>query len=324
MSRRQFLRRSAAGITAASLAGSLSSCSTSSQYVSTPEHKPMPMRVLGKTGLEVSMLSFGGGSQFLRNDDGKWEKHMARALEVGINYFDTSSDYERDDSIFSEERFGQILPAYRNKVIIATKFNARDADGTREEVEQSLRRMKTDYIDIILLHSIEPSDDIAAIERGAHKEMVRLKEQGIVRFIGFSSMDSSAKSKEFIDKLDIDVAMLALNPVQYGDFAKVVMPAARRKNVGVVAMKVMRDIVGKQATAKELMNYALTEDGVATATIAHYGMEVFEENIRLVRDFSAAKQSAAHRQQLEIRLAHLAHSKALCWSRPDYFDGKMC
>lgn len=184
--------------------------------------------------------------------------------------------------------------------------------------------MKTDYVDIILIHSIGPADDIAAIEKGCYREMVKMKEEGIARFIGFSSMDSAPKSKELLEKLDVDVAMLALNPTQYGDFAKLVMPVARRKNVGVVAMKLMRDIVGKEATAKELFNYALSEPGVATANIAHTGMPVLEENIRLATEFDAGKQAMAKRNQLEQRLAHLAHSQALCWAQPGYFDGKMC
>lgn len=118
--------------------------------------------------------------------------------------------------------------------------------------------------------------------------------------------------------------MLALNPTQYGNFAELVMPVARRQNVGVVAMKVMRDIVGKEATAKELMNYALSEPGVATANITHTGMRVLEENIRLVTEFDADKQATTERKQLEQRLAHLAKSRALCWAQPNYFDGKIC
>lgn len=324
ISRRQFIRQSAASVAAVSLAGSLSSCSTSAEYGSRSKAGTMPMRVLGKTGLKVSILSFGGGSQFLRNDDGDWEPIMAKALESGINYFDTSSDYERDDSILSEVRYGRILPPYRKKLIIATKFNPRNAAGARTEVEESLRRMRTDYVDIILIHSIEPDDDIAMIEKGCYREMIKMKDEGIARFIGFSSMDSAPKSKELLEKLDVDVAMLALNPTQYGDFAKLVMPIARRKNVGVVAMKLMRDIVGKEATAKELMNYALSEPGVATATIAHTGMRVLNENIPLATEFDAGKQASFDRGLLERRLAHLAHSRALCWAQPNYFDGKMC
>jgi predicted aldo/keto reductase-like oxidoreductase len=324
ITRRGFIRQSAASVAVVSLAGSLASCSTNTEYGLSSKTGNMPMRVLGKTGLEVSILSFGGGSQFLRNDDGDWEPIMAKALESGINYFDTSSDYERDDSILSEERYGRILPPYRNKLIIATKFNSRDAAGAREEVEESLRRMKTDYVDIILIHSIGPDDNIAAIEKGCYREMVRMKDEGIARFIGFSSMDSAPKSKELLDKLEVDVAMLALNPTQYGDFAKLVMPVTRRRNVGVVAMKLMRDIVGKEATAAELFNYALTEEGVATATIAHTGMRVLDENIRLATEFEAGKQVAAKRKQLEQKLVHLAHSRALCWAQPNYFDGKMC
>ncbi len=85
--------------------------------------------------------------------------------------------------------------------------------------------------------------------------------------------------------------------MKFDDFAKLVAPVARRKNVGVVAMKLMRDIVGKEATAAELFNYALNEPGVATATVAHTGMHVLEENIRLATEFDEGKQTVANRQQ---------------------------
>ena len=75
-----------------------------------------------------------------------------------------------------------------------------------------------------------------------------MKEEGLTRFIGFSSMNSAEKSRDLIRRFDVDVCIIAMNPTQYGSFAQVALPAAREKNVGVFAMKVMRNIVGKEAT----------------------------------------------------------------------------
>ncbi len=174
--RRDFIQTSAAGAAAVSIGGMVHGCAGA--------QAAMPTRILGKTGLEVSLLSFGGGSQFLRNEDGDWEPMLERAIELGINWFDTSSAYQRSDGITSEERFGEILPGYRRKIIISTKFDLREPTGALAEFERSLERMKTDYVDILMIHSIEPSDDVSELERGVYREMVRLKEEGAVRFIG--------------------------------------------------------------------------------------------------------------------------------------------
>jgi len=318
VSRRQFLQQSATGLAAISSAGLMVSCSGAENK----QLMPMPKRKLGKTGLDVSILSFGGGSQFLKNKDGVWEAMLERAIEVGINYFDTSQSYQWGAKLSSEERFGLILPKYRDKIILSTKFDSRDVYDALKMTDRALTRMKTDYLDILMIHSIEPTEDLDIIEKGVYKEMVRLKEEGVARFIGFSSMNSSQKSKEIIERLDFDVTMLAMNPTKYGDYAEVALPAARQKNMGVIAMKAMRDIVGKGATPEELLHYEWNLDGVASAVVGHVGMKTFEENIRLAQQFGSANVSL-NREKLEKNLAHLAGPHALCWARPGYYDGMM-
>lgn len=324
MTRRAFLRDTAAGVAAASAISTLASCSKDKPAATGDDSAPMPRRKLGKTNLEVSVLSFGGGSQFLKNEDGQWEPMLERAIEVGINYFDTSAGYQWGASTTSEERFGEILPRYRNRIVLSTKFEKREVADCMKEIETSLKRLKTDYLDILLIHSIEPTEDIAAFEKGMYKEMLKLREQGVARHIGFSSMNSSDKSKELIETLDLDMAILAMNPTKYGDFADVALPAARQKGIGVVAMKVMRDIVGKEASAKELLTYALSQPGVASAVVGHHGMDAFEQNVRLAKTLAAEPMTANNCRLLERRLAHLAGAHALCWARSDYYDGMMC
>jgi aryl-alcohol dehydrogenase-like predicted oxidoreductase len=270
------------------------------------------------------MLSFGGGSQFLQNEDGAWEAMLQRAVEMGVNYFDTSSSYEYGAPMTSEERFGEILSPIRDRVLIATKFDSRDPAEAMREFDRSLRRMKTDYVDVLLIHALVPSDDVSTLEAGVYAQLRRLKEEGTARFIGFSSMDSAERSREAIEKLDFDVALLAMNPTGYGDFVTETLPAARGKNVGVLAMKVMRDIVGAAATPEELLRYALSQEGVATALIGHHGIATMEENIRLVQALeadAAPGMASLEREHLESRLAHLAGPHALCWARPGYVDG---
>jgi aryl-alcohol dehydrogenase-like predicted oxidoreductase len=277
--------------------------------------------------MEVSVLSFGGGSQFLRNKNGVWEAMLERAVELGVNYFDTSSSYQFDSPMTSEDRFGEVLSPIRDRIFLATKFDSRDPAEAMREFERSLRRMRTDYVDVLLIHAIIPSDDISALEAGVYAELRRLKEEGAVRFIGFSSMDSAERSREAIERLEIDVALLAMNPTGYGGFVTETLPAARARKTGVLAMKVMRNIVGSPASPEELLGYALSQEGVATALIGHHGMATLEENARIVSASareSAPDMTSAEQTNLESRLAHLAGPHALCWACSDYVDGGVC
>ncbi len=249
VTRRDFIRKTAAGAAALGITGIAASCST---Y--TGGESKMPKRILGKTGLELSILSFGGGSQFLKNRDGEWEKSLHQALKAGVNLFDTAPSYTLSQFKIDnpnapgsgEERYGMILPEYRDKIYISTKVEGRDPGEARKGLEESLKKLRTDYVDILFLHAIGPSDEVRAIEKGVYKEMVKMKEEGMTRFIGFSSMDSAERSRDLLHALDWDVALLAMNPTKYGNFAEVALPAAVEKNVGVIAMKVMRNLVGKR------------------------------------------------------------------------------
>jgi aryl-alcohol dehydrogenase-like predicted oxidoreductase len=319
--RRKFLGKSLSAITSAYSVCTLSSCAA--QRHREAAHFGILRRQLGTTGLQVSILGFGGGSQFLKNKDGAWEPLLQRAVDAGINFFDTSAGYQWGASMTSEERFGKVLSPYRKRIILSTKCDSREPDGAMKEFERSLKRMRTDYVDILMIHSIEASEDLEALEKGLYPALVKLKEQKAARFIGFSCMNSAAKSKVLLDRLHFDVALLAMNPTGYGDFAKVTLPSAVEKHTGVAAMKVLRGLVGKKATAQELLTYAWDLPGVSTALVGHYGSSVLEENIRLAEQFSSKGTKALNHKALEARLAKDGNPHTLCWARPGYFDGMM-
>jgi len=317
LSRRQFVRNSAVGL-AVSAAGITSSCS---QMPGVSKKPKMPTRTLGRTGLPVTILTYGGGSQFTAMDDGQWEPHMERAVEMGINLFDTSPGYQWTASMSSEERFGKILPRYRKKILLSTKIDSRDVTVAMQEFDRSLKRFKTDCIDILMIHGINKDDDPADLEK-IYERMHRLKEEGTVRFIGFTAMNDGPYARDMLRKMNPDVVILTLNATKFTSMAEEALPAARQLNTGVLAMKVMRNIVGEKATARELLQYAWTEQGVATAVIGHNGIEPLEENYRLAMEFGEkGKVASVDRKELETRLAPLAGPHALCWARPDYNDG---
>jgi aryl-alcohol dehydrogenase-like predicted oxidoreductase len=327
MTRRRFIQRTSGALAAISAAGFITSLDNIPEINSNKTR--IMRRKLGKTGLEVSLLSFGGGSQFLRNPDGTWEKMLETAIAGGINVFDTAPNYVASkmnigdgksvDS--SQDRYGQVLPKYRKQIILSTKLDSRKPDEARVEFETSLKKLKTDYVDILFIHGIEIEDNISDIEAGVYKTLVSLKDSGAVKYIGFSSMGDARHATELLDKLDFDVVLLAMNATQYGNFARFALPVAMKKGTGVIAMKLMRDIVGKEAAPHELLNYALTQEGVATALIGHTGADTLAENIRLVQEFSAEAFPLAKRKELETRLSHLANPHAFCWAQPGYKDG---
>lgn len=314
--RREFLKTAAATSSAAMLGSVASPMLGADKKASPKPADEMPKRILGKTGMKVSVLSFGGGSQFLKNKDGAWEPLLQRAVDLGINYFDTHQNYK------TEERFAEILPKHRKKVYIVTKFDPRDVDGMMKSFEGSLKRLKVDYVDALLLHNLTKRDDLKAFEKGAWKRMQKLKSEGTAKFIGFSSMSSATASRNFIEQLDPDIALIAMNATRYAGFAKLALKPAVKKNVGVIAMKTVRGIVGRKGVkAIDLLQYVLDKEGVASALVGHYGMNILEENVKLVKEITKRKKmTAAARKQLEVACEPYANPYVLEWARPDYRD----
>ncbi len=134
-------------------------------------------------------------------------------------------------------------------------------------------------------------------------------------------MSSAERSREMLEKLDVDVALLAFNPTQYGNYAEIALPAARKQNTGVLGMKIMRNLAGEVATPRELYNYGLSLEGVSSMIVGHIGNKQLKENIRLAQEFSATDVNPFDLQALETRLAPYAGPHQLCWARPDYTDG---
>ncbi len=328
LSRRKFISDSAKAASVVTASGLLTSCSFISAKNSV-KYK-IPRRVLGKTGLETSILAFGGGSQFLQNNDGEWELLLEAAVEGGINFFETAPTYiasefwETGDGKSldsSEQRYGQVLPPYRDKIVLSTKLPSRDPEEAKKSLENSLKNFKTDYLDILMIHGITIDDNIADLEKGLYKTMLSFKESGMVKNIGFSCMNDPEHSRELLERLDFDVCLVTMNATKYGGFAETILPAARKKNMGVIAMKLMRDIVGEAATPKELLEYAWTQEGVASATVGHWGIEKLQENIRIAQEYIETPVAQLDRKELENRLASYAGPHALCWARPGYRDG---
>jgi predicted aldo/keto reductase-like oxidoreductase len=332
VSRRNFIQKSSIAATSIAVGSTLvHSCtpdkSGSSDSTSESERKlsgKIPVRKFGKTGEDITILGYGGGSQFMKMPDGEWEPHLEHAIQSGINYFGTATSYGEKEDKPSETRYGEILPAHRDKILLLTKLHERDPDKAKAEFEASLKRLKTDQVDILLIHAIKPEDKLSDISEGIYKLFEQFKEEKMTRYIGFSSMDSAERSKELIENLDFDVTLLAMNPTNYGNFIDVALPAARKKNLGTIAMKVMRDIVNDYAGPQELLEYAWEKPGVHCAVVAMTGMDPLNQNLDIAMNYKEGNQVSQKMYDLERRLTPLAASDHLVYSRPGYYDGLMC
>ena len=319
MDRRDFLRRLALGAGALGLAGSGEALAAAGAGSPTSGDGQLPQRKLGRTGLLVSCLAFGGGSQFLQNPKGQWEALLERAVQAGVNYFDTCSSYSNGES---ERRYGAVLPKYRERVIIATKTDERSYDGVMRSVERSLKNLRIDCIDVMQFHLLTEQDDLPYLisPRGGYRALHKLREEKVVRFIGASSHQSALKIKQAIEALDLDLVLIAMNATKYGDFIKLALPAALQKGIGVNCIKVMKDVVGNgpgKVSATELLHYVLNYP-ITAAVVGHANLAVFEENLRIVKALKPLGSQAM--LDIEHRTQASATPDVLSWAREGYRD----
>lgn len=212
----------------------------------------MRYRTLGRTGLEVSEVGFGGAPAGLRNYVAEWdpsdpmaqrsvEQALERAVELGINYFDTAPGYGGGTS---ERMFGEVLKEYRDRVYIATKVTGSSADDIRRSVEKSLERLQTDCVDVIQYHGTWYSgEDVQQIlgPGGALVGMQALRDDGLVRFVGFSSEGCNGPVSRLIHSGEFDVMQMCYNLIfqhPYDQSRKAgVMYAAEEQQMGMATMR---------------------------------------------------------------------------------------
>ena len=188
------------------------------------------------------MLALGLGSVFTKGHEGDPEATAAilqRALDYGINYWDTANNYGP-----SQVMMGPMVEKNRDKIFLVTKSAERSYDGFKKELEISLKAMKTDHIDLFHIHSLDPErdTDLSVIEKGALRAAREAKEAGVIRHIGATGHSGAPILKQVVEEWDVDAVMTVL-PVDRPDdgaYEEIFLPAAREKNIGVLAMKTNR------------------------------------------------------------------------------------
>ena len=299
ISRRDFLGTTTLGVTAGPL------------LAAKGDKTAIPTRVLGKTGAKVSILAFGCGSRFLKYDEAQAAEALTRALDHGITYLDTSDDYGKNHE--SEKRVGNVLKGRRQGIFLATKLSNRDGSQSRRIVEESLKALQVNQVDLIHIHALKSMEDLAAIEAkgGVLEQLQKMKAEKLTRFIGITCHANPDALQAALERHDFDVTQMALNAAQVAmkngkgsmvpdetvksSFQQLALPVANRKKMGVIAMKVMaQDALIGQATPEKLLQYALTLP-VTSCVVGMPKFEHIDENIRLARAFKPMTQSEMQR-----------------------------
>ena len=286
--------------------------------------KGLPTRILGKTGVAVPIIGFGAGSRFCSvTDPEESTAILEQALTRGFYYWDTGHDYVYND-VVSEERLGIILKDRRNEVLLATKIGDRTRDGAMRQVEESLRRLQTDHLDLLQIHNVQSLEDVDAIgtEGGVIETVHELKRQGVTRFIGFTGHSSAEALAEMATRFDFDTVLFALNHNTDGqeDREGRVISEAVRRNMGILVMKVIRPRETVESlTAEELVRYALSLDNVTAAVIGTDSLDVLSQNAALAGHFEP--MDAQEMERIAGTLQPLFDSGQLAWMAPGYTDG---
>jgi aryl-alcohol dehydrogenase-like predicted oxidoreductase len=252
----------------------------------------MPSRLLGRAQINVPVLGLGGSASPLSRPGAEAEALaiIEKAYEGGIRYFDTAANYGP-----SEERLGQILPAVRSDVVIATKTSRRDYDAAWQQLESSLQRLKTDYIDIWQFHAITYDWDVDTLldaRQGAIKAAEEAKEQGIIRSIGVTGHNNPEIFVKALSRYPFDTALIPINAADRhtpSPFIEQVLPLAQRNNTGIIAMKVPAYgrlfQPGALTGMAEALGYALSQPQVHCCIVAADTLEQLNENLAAARAF---------------------------------------
>jgi predicted aldo/keto reductase-like oxidoreductase len=269
MERRDFIKASTITAMTAALADSAASAQQ-------PASGGMQYRTLGQTGERVSIVGLGGFHIGHQKDPNDSLRIIRSAIDGGINFMDNSWDYNNGDS---ERRMGMALrDGYRQKVFLMTKIDGRTAKSASDQLEESLRRLETDHLDLLQFHEIirmsDPDRVFAA--GGALEAVVKAKEAGKLRYIGFTGHKSPLIHRQMLETADrhgfrFDTVQMPLNVMDahFDSFERAVLPMLVQKGIGVLGMKSMGDQIilkSNAVTPVECLHYTMSLPTSVTIT----------------------------------------------------------
>jgi len=287
INRRSFFRSMLAGGTLAAFARHFASA----EQASMGSPLRIPTRPLGKTGVELTLLSLGGKGALERASERDAALAIIdRALALGVNCIDTAPSYGNGAS---ELRIGEALKGRRKGIFISTKTGDRSYDGAMRSLESSLKRLQTDQIDLWQIFNIENSSDLDFMfaREGAVRALGKAREEHLIRFTGITGHRDPFLLKKAIERYPFDAMMVAVNAADrhVNSFIDHLLPEAVARGVGIMAMKVPAHgrifRTSGIRTMEQAMRYALTHP-VGTAVIGISSAGELEENARIAAQFS--------------------------------------
>ncbi len=282
ISRRDFVKVGTAGTAALLLSGK-----ATLNAAATPS---MPDRPLGRTGHRVRLFSLGG--QATIEKEGTRDQSVAiinRAIDLGVNYIDTAAAYGKG---ISQTYIGEVMATRRKEVFLATKSHNRTRDGSLRLLEESLRSLQTDYLDLWQLHNITKTEQLDKIfgKDGAIEAFQKARDEKTVRFLGITGHFDPEVLIDGLNRFDFDTILLALNPSDphFLPFTKDLLPLANKKGMGVIAMKIpARSRLfrpGGITSMKDALSWVLTQP-VSTTIVGCDTVEQLEENVSIAASF---------------------------------------
>jgi predicted aldo/keto reductase-like oxidoreductase len=295
----------------------------------------MARRTLGRTGEKVSLLTVGGlHMSWIETTDGHVDVQeqeaigiVRGALDAGVNFCDNAFSYNEGRS---EELMGQALKeGYRDKTLIMTKLTGRRVHRLQEQLEISLKRFQVDYIDLMQFHAIGSwkGDVDAVYGEGLLEWAEKKRDEGLIRYIGFTGHASPEAHLEMIDRgFEWDTCQLPINLADYNhpgkSFEKDVLPLCKERNIGVIAMKSNgygRDWYKDIATPTEGLRYAMSQD-VATVASGMTSVPIMQENVATALNFGPMSEDELDefRSRLKGYDGKLEHYRYEAFDTPAY------
>lgn len=300
-------------------------------------YNAMPTRSFGRTGYKVGILSLGGQATLeIKGREEESEKIINRAIDIGINYIDTAASYGQG---VSQLNIGRVMKTRRGEVWLSTKTHDRTYDGSMRLLEESLKNLQTDHLDLWQLHNVQRQDQIEQIfnANGAIRAMEKAKSEGLVRYIGITGHFEPLVLLEAVKRYPFDSILMALNAadVHYLSFKNYLLPEVQSRGIAIIGMKVttrsrilstwtppppeqqtderLRTSKPGTITIKEALGYNMSLP-VSTTIIGVDSVAQIEENVKIASEFTPLSQSQM--EEIEFKTLPVAR-QALYFRRWD-------
>ncbi|MDP9037171.1 MAG: aldo/keto reductase [Myxococcota bacterium] len=333
-SRRQFLAATAAGATLA-FSGCARAKPPPGAVSGGPRDAPIPKRPLGATGVRVSILGLGGAHLAQADDPKDGVRIVHEAIDAGVDFFDNAWEYHDGKS---EEILGQALQGgRRDKVFVMTKVctHGRKADVAMQQLEDSLRRLGTDHLDLWQIHECiyDNDPDLHFAPGGVVEALARAKQQGKTRFVGFTGHKHPSIHLRMLERMDanafpFDTVQMPLNCFDgsFRSFEQQVVPAAVKRGIAPIGMKslsgagdpVRRGLV----TVEEALRYAMSVVGVAVTVTGVDGLDILRQNLAIARGFEPMRPEDMQALRERVRPA-AADGRLELYKTTTHYDAKI-